>query len=72
MPEVKSAEEATQIAHSFIKKYRAVAYPLKAVRQGDVWLMEMDVGPVFVKVARLKIDAKTGEILEYSIPEPGF
>jgi len=68
MPEVKSAREATEIAYTFVKKYRSIARPLKAVREGDTWLVDIDVGPLFVAVAKIKIDAKSAEILEYTIP----
>jgi len=66
--EVKSAAEATEIARSFIKKYRPYTRPLKAVREDDTWLVEIDVGPIFAIVARIKVDAKSGDILEYTIP----
>jgi uncharacterized membrane protein YkoI len=69
MPEeIKSAKEATEIAVSFVKKYRFIARPLKAVREDSTWLVEIDVGPIFVMVAKIKIDAKSGDILEYIIP----
>ncbi len=67
--EIKSAAEATEIAHSFIKKYRPIALPLKATRENDVWNVEIDVGPLFVRIAKVKIDAKTGSIISYEIPE---
>jgi len=66
--EVKSAAEATEIARNFIKKYRVIAAPLKAVREGGAWLVEIDVGPLFKSVAKVRIDALTGEVLEYAIP----
>ena len=66
--EVKSASEATEIAQNFIKKYRMIARPLKAVREDGTWLIEIDVGPIFVMVAKVKVDAKSGDILEYTIP----
>ena len=66
--EVKYAREATEIATSFIKKYRMFTRPLKAVRENDTWLVEVDVGPIFTTIAKIKIEAKSGEILEYSIP----
>jgi len=66
--EVKSATEATEIAQKFLSKYRLFTSPLKAVREGDVWFVDIDVGPLVKQVARVKIDAKTGEILEYSLP----
>ena len=66
--EVKSAREATEIAVEFIKKYRWYTRPLKAVREGDTWLVEIDVGPIFTAVAEIKVDAKSGDILKYTIP----
>ncbi|MDI6814671.1 MAG: hypothetical protein QMC90_01095 [Dehalococcoidales bacterium] len=55
-----------EIAHSFIKKYSPVALPMKADKEGDVWLV--DIGPLAVKVAKVKVDARTGDILSYEIP----
>ena len=66
---VDTADKAMEIAHSFIKKYSPVALPLKAEREGDVWLVDIDVGALAVKVAKVKVDAKTGDILSYEIPE---
>jgi ACT domain-containing protein len=65
---VKSAVEATEIARSFIKKYRSYTRPLKAVQEDDTWLVEIDVGPIFTVIAKIKVDAKSGDILEYTIP----
>ncbi|MFH0847094.1 MAG: PepSY domain-containing protein [Chloroflexota bacterium] len=66
--EVKSAEEATEIAELFLKKYRWLVRPLKAMRGDDVWTVEVDVGLIGVAVATVKIDAKTGAVQEYNIP----
>ena len=66
--EVKSAAEATELARNFIKKYRTYTRPLKAVREDDTWLVEIDVGPIFAIIVKIKVDAKSGDILEYTIP----
>jgi hypothetical protein len=66
---VDTADKAMEIAHSFIKKYSPVALPLKAVKERDVWLVDIDVGALAVKIAKVKVDAKTGDILSYEIPE---
>ena len=66
---VATADKAMEIAHSFIKKYSPVALPLKAKRENDVWLVDIDVGALAVKIAKVKIDARTGDILSYDIPE---
>ena len=68
---VATADKAMEIAHSFIKKYSPVALPLKAVREADVWLVDIDVGALAVKIAKVKVDAKTGDILSYEIPQKG-
>ena len=65
---VATADKAMEIAHSFIKKYSPVALPMKAEREGDVWLVDIDVGALAVKVAKVKLDARTGDILSYEIP----
>lgn len=66
---VDTADKAMEIAHTFIKKYSPVALPLKAVREDDVWLVDIDVGALAVKVAKVKVDARTGDILSYEIPQ---
>ena len=65
---VDTADKAMEIAHSFIKKYSPVALPMKAEREGDVWLVDIDVGPLEVKMAKVKVDVRTGDILSYEIP----
>jgi len=65
---VDTADKAMEIAHSFIKKYSPVTLPLKAVKEGDVWLVDIDVGALAVKIANVKVDARTGDILSYEIP----
>ncbi|GAH82400.1 unnamed protein product, partial [marine sediment metagenome] len=66
---VDTADKAMEIAHSFIKKYSPVALPLKAIREDDVWQVDIDVGALAVKIAKVKIDARTGDILSYEIPQ---
>ncbi len=70
--EVRTASEATEIALAFLKKYRRFARPLKAIRENDIWYVEIDVGPLTADVARVQIDAKTGDILEYNVTEAGI
>ena len=66
--EVKSAPQATEIAVSFVTKHRFFARPLSAVQENGNWVVKIDVGPLAREIASVKIDAKTGEILEYDIP----
>ncbi len=68
--EVKSAEEATKIAQAFIAKLRtkAITRPIKASREDDIWIVKIDIGAIFISMATIKIDAKSGAILEYDLP----
>jgi hypothetical protein len=66
---VDNAEEAMDVANSFMKKDNAVALPLKAVRRDDIWLVDVDIGAVRMEIVRVKIDAKTGEILDHETVE---
>ena len=68
--EIKSAAEATQIALSFLKEhYKFIPQqPVKAAREDAVWMVEIDVGLLRTRIAKIKIDARTAAILEYSIP----
>jgi len=65
---VESAEKATEIALSFIKKHYFIAIPKKTVREGNFWIVEIDVGFVSPKIAKIKLDAKTGDIIDYTVP----
>ena len=70
--EIRNAEEATERALTFLQsKYplrRLSARPAKATRENNVWSVDLDVGIIRVMIANFKIDAKTGEIIQYSIP----
>jgi hypothetical protein len=68
--EVKSATEATEIALSFLREhYQFIPQqPIKAVKEDNVWLVEIDVCLLRTRIAKIKIDAKTATILGYSIP----
>ncbi|MCK4362706.1 MAG: hypothetical protein KAW13_05440 [Dehalococcoidia bacterium] len=66
---VKTAEEAMDIAHAFVKKYSSTALPMKATKEKDFWFVDIDVGALGTKIAKIKIDARTGDISSYEVPE---
>lgn len=63
--EVADASQATEVALSFLKKSYPFAWPLKTLKEQDTWLVEVDIGLFERRIARVKVDAKTGGILEY-------
>lgn len=66
--EVMSAPQATEIAHAFISKYYPFARPLSAIKEGSVWNVEINAGPLVTRIAKIKVDAATGKVLDYSVP----
>lgn len=72
---IDNAELATEKAVSFIRKEYPMrgflARPIRAIRQEDVWTVELDIGIVRAVLATIKIRAHTGEIIEYTIPPMG-
>ncbi|MBI4233274.1 MAG: PepSY domain-containing protein [Chloroflexi bacterium] len=67
MPPVQTAEQAIKIANRFLSKHHKVIYVklLLSAREGDLWVVEFDIGPFKVEVVKVKIDASSGEIVEY-------
>jgi beta-galactosidase beta subunit len=66
---VDDALDAMDIANAFMKKDNPVALPLTAVRRDDIWLVDVDIGAVRMEIVRVKIDARTGNILGHEVVE---
>jgi hypothetical protein len=70
---IESAEQATEIAVDFLKKYYQILQkPLSARLEQGKWTVEVDVGVFHTLAARVIIDASTGRILTYEVPPPPF
>ncbi|MBI4330736.1 MAG: hypothetical protein HY673_05615 [Chloroflexi bacterium] len=63
---IESAQQAADQANQFISKYYQFRRLQKAQRQDGVWVVEFDVGILETRIARIKLDAETGTILEYT------
>lgn len=73
MPKVESADQATDIAVDFLKRYyKVLQKPLRASLDDGKWLVEVDVGLFFIVVAKVTVDAGTGAITDYQVPPPTF
>lgn len=73
MSNIESAEQATEIAVDFLKKYYQILQkPLSAKLEQGQWIVEVDVGVFHTIAARVVIDAETGKILTYVVPPPPF
>ena len=66
--EVKDAESATEIALKFMRKNYTAAIPKSANLQDGKWIVEIDVGFVAIKIAKIVIDAANGSVIEYKVP----
>ena len=69
MPRLQTVEEAFQRADAFLSKYYAFKRPLSAKKEGDNWLLEYDVGVFGVEKVRLRIEAESGSIIDYTGPQ---
>ena len=68
MPKVESDTQATDIAVEFLKKYYQISQrPLNATQEKGKWTVEVDVGAFVERVARVTIDAETGDIASYAV-----
>ena len=68
MSEITSAQDAIETAEKFLEPYYPWLRPVKAVREGDTWLVEFDVGAVKVEIASVKINAASREVKEFNKP----
>ena len=72
MDKISNASKATDKALEFLlDKYPLrgkLARPVRTVKEDDLWKVEFNVGIVRPLIAKVKVDAVTGEIAEYYIP----
>jgi hypothetical protein len=70
MSEIATVEDAVRKADSFITRYYAF-HRLDSVRKaGNVWIVRYDVAVLGPKrIVIIKLDGKTGEVIEYTSPE---
>lgn len=68
MPAINTAEDAVNVAERLLERYYAFRKLLNARRQDGMWLVEFDVGIISKQLARITLDAATGDIMEYITP----
>jgi hypothetical protein len=64
-PKVDS-HRAKSIARIFLEQYYPITIFKGAILYGNIWTVAMDVGLVRNEIIQIRIDAKTGKILDYS------
>ena len=73
MPEIESADQATEIAVTFLREYHAVLQrPYRARLDQGKRVVEVDIGAFFTRMAKVLIDPETGRISEYDVPPSPF
>ena len=73
MPKIESANQATEIAVVFLKEYYKIRQrPLSTKLEQEKWVLEVDVGAFFPRVAKVVIDAENGTILDYEVGPTNF
>lgn len=66
---IQTVEEAIRTGEAFVARYYFFKRPQEAKKEGDTWLVVFDVGVFTKELLRLRIDANSGSIIEYSAPE---
>lgn len=68
MAAIENIERAVEVAERFLLKYYVFRKLVKAERENGAWLVEFDVGVLSKEIVRIRLDANTGEIVEYKLP----
>ncbi len=69
MAEIATAEQATDSANRFLGKYYFLRSPVGARREDDRWIVRVDIGAFTPAVVTVTIDARSGDVLEYDLPD---
>ncbi len=67
---VGTAQDAIEIATTFLERYWTPVRPLRAERDDDLWVVTFEVGSVEPRSGIVKIGRKTGKIIDYVVNEP--
>ena len=71
MPRLEYADTATETAMAFVKQHYFWGGRPRSARQEDgVWLIEIDIGITKTRLGHVKLDAETGQVIEYLFPLP--
>lgn len=66
MPAVKTAEEAVEIAEKFLERYHPFLALEEVKKERDAWSIEFDIGALKPKLVRIRVDARTGKVVDVS------
>lgn len=73
MAKIESADQATEIAVSFLKQYHTVLQrPHRARIDQGAWVVEVDIGAIFTRMKKVIIDQESGRIVKYEVPPSLF
>ena len=73
MPKIEAADQATEVAVTFLREYHTVLQrPHRARLEDGKWVVEIDIGAIFTRIAKVVIDPDTGQIAEYDVPTSPF
>jgi hypothetical protein len=64
---IKTAEQATQIAVAFVKRYYNFVFPIETKKENHVWIVDLDISVFRPKIARVKINSVTGAVDNFSV-----
>ena len=66
---ITSAKQATEIATEFLNEYFTAQKPISTKKGNGNWVVKVDVGLFLTQIATVEIDADSGEVLSYVLPQ---
>jgi len=64
MPVGRTVQDAVEIAERFVGKYYPFCVLERGKRERDVWVVEFDVGALKPQIVGVKLDARTGKVVD--------
>lgn len=64
---VKTADQATQIAVTFVQRYYKFVFPIETKKEDHRWIVDLDVSVFRPKIARVKVSSVTGDVENFSV-----
>ena len=73
MPVIQAANQATEVVGTLLNEYHTVPQRQHRAKLEDgKWIVEVDIGAIFTRMAKVLIDSDTGRIVEYDVPASPF
>ena len=67
MTGIQTAEQATQAAIDFVRKYYSFVYPMATRKENSRWIVDLDISYFRPSYVRVKILAESGSLEDFKV-----